>query len=105
MGEDDEARDAAATATGADVDNDHADERPVDRSDDAPEAYNSEQEDEASQAQTVAGDAIRGDAYGESEHGGKTNPAQIDADDAQDVVDHMNQMERSGQDRHGRLSR
>lgn len=32
--------DAAMTATGEDIDNDHADERPVDRSQDAePEAY------------------------------------------------------------------
>jgi hypothetical protein len=92
--------DAAMTATGEDIDNDHADERPVDRSEDSPESFNSEQEDEASQAQTVADDAIRGfaDDYagGETEHGGRSNPAQIDADDAQDVVDHMNQMERSG---------
>lgn len=92
--------DAAMTATGEDIDNDHADERPIDRSQDAPESYNTEQDDEAAQAQTVADDAIRGladgQAGGESEHGGRSNPAQIDADDAQDVVDHMNQMERSG---------
>ena len=50
------AEDAAITATGADTDNDHADERPLNRSQDAP-----------------------------------------GNDDAQDVVDHMNQMERSGQ--------
>ena len=66
----------------------------------APENFNSEQDDEAEQAQTVADDAIRGNAdrtsAHESEHGGSTNPAQIEPDDAQDVVDHMNQMERSG---------
>jgi hypothetical protein len=92
--------DAAMTATGADIDNDHADESPVDRSQDAPETFNSEQDDEAAQAQTVSDDAIRGmadrDSAYESEHGGVTNPAQIEPDDAQDVVDHMNQMERSG---------
>jgi hypothetical protein len=89
--------DAAVTATGADVDNDHADERPFNRSEDAPENDNSEQNDEASQAQTVADEALRGpDAAEESQHGGVTNPAQINAEDAQDVVDHMNQMERSG---------
>jgi hypothetical protein len=55
-----------------------------------------------SQAQTVADDAIRALAgesqgYAGSDHGGNTNPAQIIPDDEQDVVDHMQQMERSGQ--------
>jgi hypothetical protein len=89
--------DAAVTATGTDIDNDHADERPVDRSQDAPEIYNREQDDEPAQAQTVSDDAIRIIPNGESEHGGTTNPAQIYANDTQDVVDHMHQMERSGQ--------
>jgi hypothetical protein len=101
VGGDDAAQDASMTATGVDIDNDHADERPINRSDDAPETHNAEQEDEAAQAQTVADDAIRGladrQSGEESEHGGSTNPAQIGADDTQDVVDHMNQMERSGQ--------
>ena len=62
---------------------------------------NQEQEDESAQAQTVADDAIRGLANAQaqnedSEHGGATNPAQITPDDEQDVVDHMQQMERSG---------
>ncbi|MEY3622928.1 MAG: hypothetical protein RLZZ407_487 [Pseudomonadota bacterium] len=91
------ASDAAVTATGEDIDNDHADERPVDRSQDSLENYNSEQDDESAQAQTVSDDAIRNNPNGESEHGGTTNPAQIYPDDAQDVVDHMHQMERSGQ--------
>lgn len=91
------ASDAAVTATGVDIDNDHADERPVDRSQEAPENFNSEQDDEAAQAQTVSDDAIRNIPNAESEHGGTTNPAQIYPDDTQDVVDHMNQMERSGQ--------
>jgi hypothetical protein len=95
------AADAAMTPTGLDIDNDHADERPVDRSQDAPEANNSEQDDEPAQAQTVAGEALKGGTSrqmgGEdSEHGGTTNPAQIQPDDAQDVVDHMEQMESSG---------
>jgi hypothetical protein len=95
------AADAAMTPTGLDIDNDHADERPVDRSQDAPESHNDEQDDEPAQAQTVAGEALTGTASGQmggedSEHGGTTNPAQIQPDDAQDVVDHMNQMESSG---------
>lgn len=62
---------------------------------------NREQEDESAQAQTVADDAVRGLANAQvqnedSEHGGTTNPAQITPDDEQDVVDHMEQMERSG---------
>lgn len=64
VAEDDELRDAAVSATGADIDNDHADERPFNRSDDAPEAQNS---------------------------------AQVQPNDTQDVVDHMNQMQQSGQ--------
>ena len=92
------ASDAAVTATGADIDNDHADERPVDRSQDSRENYNSEQDDESAQAQTVSDDAIHNIPNDESEHGGTTNPAQIYADDAQDVVDHMHQMERSDDD-------
>jgi len=91
------ASDAAVTATGEDIDNDHADERPVDRSQDSLENYNSEQDDETAQAQTVSDDAIRNIPNRESERGGTTNPAQIYPDDAQDVVDHMHQMERSGQ--------
>lgn len=66
----------------------------------APETFNSEQDDEAAQAQTVSDDAIGGIADRASAHesrrGGPSNPAQIDPDDAQDVVDHMNQMDRSG---------
>lgn len=89
---------AAMAATGSDMDDDDTDENALDQ--DAPENFNSEQDDEAAQAQTVSDDAIRGiadrSAARESEHGGSTNPAQIEPDDAQDVVDHMNQMERSG---------
>lgn len=62
---------------------------------------NTEQDDEDAQAQTVAGDAMSGRASGpgaseNSGHGGTTNPAQIVSDDEQDVVDHMQQMEKSG---------
>jgi hypothetical protein len=57
--------DAAVTATGADIDNDHADERPINRSDDAPDD-NSEQIDEPAQAQTVADEALRGTGAGKA---------------------------------------
>lgn len=95
------AADAAMNATGLDVDNDHAGERAADRSQVAPKADNREQDDEPAQAQTVADDAIRGNTATEikaedSVHGGTTNPAQLAPDDAQDVVDHMEQMESSG---------
>lgn len=63
----------------------------------APEAYNREQADEG-QAQDVAEEALHlASAPGEdSEHGGRSNPAQIIPDDAEDVVDHMKQMVSSG---------
>lgn len=62
---------------------------------------NQEQDDEDAQAQTVAGDAMSGRANDpivseDSAHGGTTNAAQIIPDDEQDVVDHMQQMEKSG---------
>ncbi len=43
VAEDDDLSDAAMSPTGADIDNDHADERPVDRSQDAPEEKKDEQ--------------------------------------------------------------
>ena len=46
-------------------------------------------------ADAIRGITDRASAH-ESRHGGPSNPAQIDPDDAQDVVDHMNQMDRSG---------
>lgn len=74
--------------------------RPVDQAENIPGSSNSAQDEEAAQAQTVSDDAIRAiadrSANLESEHGGTTNPAQINPDDTQDVLDHMNQMERSG---------
>ena len=60
--------------------------------DDAPEIRNREQEDEEAQAQTVA-EAARRDRL--QEDSDKT-PARGEGDDAQDLVDHMRQMERSG---------
>lgn len=65
-----------------------------------PDAQNAEQDDGAVQAQQVAEEALReGYHHRESdgsEHGGRSNPAQIIPDDVQDVVDHMEDMERSG---------
>lgn len=66
------------------------------RSEDAPETVNLEQDDEDAQAQTVADDAmdratsVLGLSDTEKVSGG------IDDDDAQDLVDHMRQMESSG---------
>ena len=145
VADNDENIDAAMSPTGLDIDNDHADERPVDRSQDGgtpqkPDEFNEtapvqpgteinpgapaetpvapnteppvpdaptdgtlrpdnlEQDDESAQAQTLAGEAMSGNfETGESEHGGKANPAQVIPDDEQDIVDHMQQMERSGQ--------
>ncbi len=62
------------------------------RAPEAPEAVNLEQEDEAAQAQTVGAEARMSRALADSD---KT-PAAGNMDDAQDLVDHMRQMTRSG---------
>ncbi|WP_428628570.1 hypothetical protein [Sphingopyxis sp.] len=59
----------------------------------APEAHNREQDDEDAQAQSVAEAARKERPLGDSEKA-KTGDA---SDDVQDLVDHMHQMERSGQ--------
>ena len=59
---------------------------------DAPEARNREQDDEEAQAQSVAA-AARGEARLEDSD---KKPSGDASDDAQDLVDHMRQMERSG---------
>ena len=58
----------------------------------APETRNREQDDEQAQAQTVAEAARRGRRLEDSRKA-KSGDA---TDDAQDLVDHMRQMERSG---------
>lgn len=58
----------------------------------APEAHNREQDDEEAQAQSVA-EAARHDRP--QEDSDKVSSGD-DSDDVQDLVDHMNQMERSG---------
>lgn len=64
--------------------------------DPAPELDNSEQDDEDAQAQTLADEALgrSSSAFG-LEDSEKVSTGD-DSDDAQDLVDHMNQMERSG---------
>jgi hypothetical protein len=69
-------------------------ERPDDL---APETVNDEQEDEDTQAQSVADEAIERDTavqgLGETE---KVKGGIDGEDDIQDIVDHMNQMDSSG---------
>jgi hypothetical protein len=83
-------------------DNDHADERPFDRSDDAPESFNDGQDsDEAEQAQTLAESAIRGDSkqqFADSEDSERAagDVSALGSEDVQDTVDHMHQMVSSG---------
>jgi len=77
----------------------HTPSRPPDIND--PDAQNAEQDEEGTQAQDVAEDALNEpwrsrESGDESSHGGKSNPAQIIPDDTQDVVDHMKDMDRSG---------
>jgi hypothetical protein len=59
---------------------------------------NAEQNDEGSQAQDVAADALRNPyrADVETERGGRPDPSQLIPDDTQDLVDHINDMDRSG---------
>lgn len=59
---------------------------------------NKEQAEAGTQAQDVADDARARstDLSEESEHGGRTNPAQTIPDDVPDLVDKMNEMNRSG---------
>ena len=59
---------------------------------DAPEALNREQQDEEAQAQTVAEAARRERRLEDSDK----VKSRDESDDAQDLVDHMRQMERSG---------
>lgn len=62
------------------------------------EEDNSEQADIGTQANDVADDArLRQTSLnGETERGGRSNPAQIIPDDTPDLVDKMNEMHRSG---------
>ena len=65
-----------------------------------PDRDNAEQDERGTHADEVAQDALtRGDRprLGEgSSHGGRPNPAQLMPDDAQDLVDHMTDMDHSG---------
>lgn len=64
----------------------------------APEAHNSEQDDEPEQAQTLADEALGrkpGD-NGSPTESTKVNGANYDEDSTQDLVDHMRDMEQSG---------
>ena len=65
----------------------------------AHENDNQEQDDEGSQAQTVADQAryrISDDPSEDSEHGGKSDPTEVMPDDTPDLIDTMNQMVSSG---------
>ena len=65
----------------------------------APETNNSEQDDESSQAQTIA-DEARGRKLGDygspTESVKKKSPGAGDGDSTADLVDHMHDMEQSG---------
>jgi hypothetical protein len=65
---------------------------PRNRETEAPETRNREQDDEDAQAQTVAEAARNAHRLEDSDKA----PARGESDDAQDLVDHMRQMERSG---------
>lgn len=64
-------------------------------SEDAPEAHNDEQEDEASQAQSIAEEARNRAGEGSPLDSIKVHSG-IDDDSTQDLIDHMRDMEQSG---------
>ena len=65
--------------------------------DQAPELHNYEQDDEAYQTQTVAEDALRGEARRASPlDSEKVGDSGILDDSTQDLIDHMRDMEQSG---------
>lgn len=67
-------------------------DEPRKQEDEAPEARNREQQDEEAQAQTVAEAARRARPLEDS----RKTKARDESDDAEDLIDHMRQMERSG---------
>lgn len=69
------------------------DRKPTD--DLAPETFNDEQEDEDSQAQSIAEEARNKDGYSSPLDSVKVNGG-IDDDSTQDLIDHMRDMEQSG---------
>ena len=69
------------------------DRKPAD--DVAPETFNDEQEDEDSQAQSIAEEARNKDAFSSPLDSIKVNGG-IDDDSTQDLIDHMRDMEQSG---------
>lgn len=64
-----------------------------------PDAQNLEQAEAGTQAQDITADARVADLDGmePSDHGGKTNPAQLLPDDQADLIDKMTEMRRTGQ--------
>lgn len=62
----------------------------------APENRNSEQDDEDSQAQTFADEALGRSSDGFGLDDTEKVPTGEESDDVEDLVDHMNQMVRSG---------
>ncbi|WP_324829124.1 hypothetical protein [Qipengyuania zhejiangensis] len=62
----------------------------------APETHNDEQDDERSQAQTVAEDAVHGGTSSPTESKKGPHKSDLMGDSTQDTVDHMRDMESSG---------
>ncbi len=62
----------------------------------APENQNSEQDDEGSQAQTLADESLRGSSGDFGLEDSDKVSSGDDSDDVPDLIDHMRQMERSG---------
>ncbi len=69
---------------------------PKDREQIAPETHNSEQEDESTQAQSVAEEALGRASSGIGAEPTEKVKSGNEGDNVQDLVDHMKQMETSG---------
>ena len=69
---------------------------PEDRDPIAPETVNVEQEDESTQAQTLADEALGRASSGIGSIESEKVKSGDETDDVQDLVDHMKQMETSG---------
>lgn len=69
---------------------------PKDREQTAPETHNSEQEDESTQAQSVAEEALGRASSGIGAEATEKVKSGNDGENVQDLVDHMKQMETSG---------
>ncbi|HEV7233832.1 MAG TPA: hypothetical protein VGN36_06265 [Sphingorhabdus sp.] len=76
VAEDEHHRDAAITATGEDIDNDHADERPLDRSQDANAVHNQQEYAEQDMPGQQGGDQSLNQQQQQQQRDGQYSPTE-----------------------------